>query len=1033
MININCMKKILILIYLHFMTSLTFSQYMPFTPYPYNGIEKEIKTEHFIIIYPKKYEEKALLVAHYAEEIHKDLVPFMNWKPLYRTKIILTNYYANPNGMATTSPDNTIIIFLTPTAMEKTLDTFTDPLYTLILHEYTHILHIDQIRDYAWFWRVAMGRVYFPVFNNSFMWYREGFATLVETLYSENGRLDGYYNRAMVKVAARDGKIPPMNLLVPQVNVWPYNRAIYHYGAAFLEYIYTKYGKEKFDKIYMDISKIFFPIVHIFVWNFKNIYGKSIKDLWKEWIEYEKVEAEKNYNQYVTEYMTEPKDKKQLTEKQGNVETITISKDGVLYYSIDSYKTDRYLYMNKEDKNVKLKLGNISAIESADDKIIYSKSVVAPNMFYYYDLFLFDPITRITKRLTTSERINSISYMNDGKNKTILYSSYLNDKIKLYKANFNKNRIDEKREIEINKNIYFIYNIDSSPNNNGDTILSVKYTDGTYSIICININENITKWEKRSKNKMVAKYLDNENIYFTYRTIEDSILYLYNIKENKTKFVMKRFGGISEASIYKDYLYYASYTSTGEEIFRESFNVNDSVSIDSLFFNDEIVVENGIKKSNEDNNVDGDNAICVNNIVFQKETSSFYNRLSDFDPSKYKPKNFNPFRYLYPTIWYLLPYQIFDSAILLDKSGNQSIPFFSPKFTFLSEQPTGRFGYRGYIALDYLRGYYVNGLSFWFRLPYFNISYGFDNFAIGNVSYIASEDRWNINKNDGMFPISLSNSINISSSIPLFGYGTLSFQSSVGHTFYTYDFNLKKESNYISFSQGIFYQYIVSTSKTSRWDRGIYLENFFYIRPPILDNHNELYILKNSIEGRIPIPNSFLFLRLAHAFEICKGNYFSVYYRSVNLNEILLGTNIGSGISQIPMKAFPGIIDNSKDYENFKPSNFSGSSYVKFDTGFDITVYKKGVYFYFLTMGLKEFFIRPYFEFAYLYNDLNVKWEDHLKNIFIDIALEFNLDMFVSYGNFDFSIIQGFAIGYRPMMTRPAFNIYLGIDIGLNI
>ncbi len=1021
------MKKIIIIFILFLVSSLSFSQYMPLTPY--DGIEKEIQTDHFIIVYPEKYEDKALKVAEYAEEIHRDLVPFMNWEPLGRTTIILTNFSANPNGMATPTPNNTIILYLSPSAMEKTLDTFTDPLYTLIVHEYTHILHLDQIRDYAWFWRVATGRVYFPVVNNSFVWYREGTATLVETLYSENGRLDGYYNKAMVKVSALEETIPPINMLVPQVNTWPYNEATYHFGAAFLQYIFTTYGKEKFDKMYIDVSKRFLPIVHIFVWNFKNIYGKSMNKMWDEWIEYERKRAGENFNEY-----EKPPNRKKLTKKYGTAQAIDVSNSGELYYSISSYKTDRYLYTMSGKREKKLKLGSITALKSTDDKVIYSKLNTAPNNFSYYDLFMIDPKTRLTKRLTTGERINSIAYMNDGTNKTIAYTSYLNDKLTLYRANFNKNRIDDREKIEIEHDLYFIYNIDFSPNNSGDIVLSARYNDGTYSLICMNIYDNTKKWEKKSKWRAIARYFDDKNIYFTYRTADDSSLYMYNIEEDRASLVMKRFGGILDAVIYKEMIYYVSYTAKGEEIFLEALNYEDINFTDNIFLDSE-----PSNSKNSDKNIN-DNG---NKTISMVEESSFYKRNDNFDPSSYKTKYFNPFRYLYPTMWWLYPVEIPNSDLYYKdpKTYTEIMPFLTPQFILNSEQPTGRFGYRATLALDYLRYYPMNSSSFWFKLPYLSVAYTFKNWASGIHSYNIYGDQWVVEKYNNYYPISLSNSVSLSSNIPLFGYGTIRFQSTFSHNFASYSSYYGRESNTMNFSQTIAYQYIVSTNNYTRWNRGIYIENYFYTQPPILDNILDnyiYYIFKNRLEVRAPIKNSFIFFNLTQGIglkEINKklesANVFKIYYDSINFSESIINGG-SSNITQIPMRAFPGLLTNQSGGA-FDSSSFYGSAYIKLDAGFDITVYKGGIYFYFVTMGLKEFYIRPYFEVAYLYENSNTTEASHLRNIFMDAALEFCLDMFVSYGNIDFSIMQGFALGYRPGMYFPAFNVYLGVNIGLGI
>ena len=46
----------------------------------------------------------------------------------------------------------------------------------------------------------------------------------------------------------------------------------------------------------------------------------------------------------------------------------------------------------------------------------------------------------------------------------------------------------------------------------------------------------------------------------------------------------------------------------------------------------------------------------------------------------------------------------------------------------------------------------------------------------------------------------------------------------------------------------------------------------------------------------------------------------------------------------------------------------TGSCFVEFETGFDITFIKKSIYMHFLSIGFKEFYMKTYLEFLYLYN-----------------------------------------------------------------
>ena len=96
---------------------------------------------------------------------------------------------------------NSIVIYLAQSELQNSLNEAADPLWTTIVHEYTHVLHIDQLRGAGWFWRVLFGKLYFPN-SATFNWNVEGMATLTESIFSDTGRLRSAYSEALIADAA---------------------------------------------------------------------------------------------------------------------------------------------------------------------------------------------------------------------------------------------------------------------------------------------------------------------------------------------------------------------------------------------------------------------------------------------------------------------------------------------------------------------------------------------------------------------------------------------------------------------------------------------------------------------------------------------------------------------------------------------------------------------------------------------------------------------------------------------------------------
>ena len=152
------MRKTLLILIIFICPFFVWSEFVP-----YQGQMYSLKTEHFYVVYPKQFQDKAKTVCNYAESIFENLQSFMQWKPRRRITVILTDHTDVPNGLATTFPENTIYLYMAQSGLSDELRDFANPLYSLILHELTHILQLDQIRQGAWFWRIFFSRAYFPL------------------------------------------------------------------------------------------------------------------------------------------------------------------------------------------------------------------------------------------------------------------------------------------------------------------------------------------------------------------------------------------------------------------------------------------------------------------------------------------------------------------------------------------------------------------------------------------------------------------------------------------------------------------------------------------------------------------------------------------------------------------------------------------------------------------------------------------------------------------------------------------------------
>ena|GEM_PF-511575 len=174
-------------------------------------------------------------VAAIAEGVHATLTPAVGWAPRARTQIVIADFYDYFNGWAAPFPNNVITIIPTPPAGSKTNEG--DWLRSLILHEYSHILQIDQTSGLFAALRKVFGRISMP---NALApaWIDEGYAVYNETRFGEFGRLRSVEYNMMARAAADSGRLLPVDRCGNyELQRFPGGDAPYLYGSLLHGYV----------------------------------------------------------------------------------------------------------------------------------------------------------------------------------------------------------------------------------------------------------------------------------------------------------------------------------------------------------------------------------------------------------------------------------------------------------------------------------------------------------------------------------------------------------------------------------------------------------------------------------------------------------------------------------------------------------------------------------------------------------------------------------------------------------------------------
>ena len=252
-------------------------------PVPPDEPWRTLDSEHFRVTFPGHLEALARRAAGQAEWAYARLSEHFVHGPEGPIDIVLTDHTDVSNGYATPFPSNRIVLFARPPVDSFQLGYFDDWQLLLIVHELTHVFHLDRPGRYNLRW--LLGRIPAPVFGfpalTSPRWVIEGIGTWYESALTGRGRVLGTFNHMVLRTAALEGRFESIGQAGGSSPQWPGGNRAYTYGPMFFEHLLRKHGRDRMAAFVEAVESQWIP--YRLNAAGRSAFGVSLSDEWAAW------------------------------------------------------------------------------------------------------------------------------------------------------------------------------------------------------------------------------------------------------------------------------------------------------------------------------------------------------------------------------------------------------------------------------------------------------------------------------------------------------------------------------------------------------------------------------------------------------------------------------------------------------------------------------------------------------------------------------------------------------------------------------
>ena len=528
---------------------------------------KTIESNHLYVHYAdanKVIAERTLLIA---EAAHQRLTKELNWYPIEKTHVVLSDETDQPNGFAFPIFFNHTVLFLAPPTSVNTLEDFDDWMTTLIVHEYTHVIHLDKSAGTPEVLRNVFGRLLF-LFPNIFQpaWVIEGLATYKETDEVRGvGRGQSAMFASMMREEVAKGLQPISHVNLP-VATWPAGTTRYLYGVYFMKFISEVYGEEMLHEWIEEFSDNLLPF--FINTNANKILNKNLTLLWEEYQRWLIAKFQPQIESIVEQGVVSGEQFSAEAYGTGSVQSIsTVNGEEIYYIQNSGYERAQLIHVDTEGHRENLvELNSGGGLDlHPESGLLLTQNEFCNYFTLYSDIYRYDTSRKKLQRLTECGRFLSARWHPDGEQIIAVHHEA---------GKFELQVLDEDARVKETlwqaNNNEIMGQIDVSPDGHYVVASLWRRGDG-WNIERFDIQNK--RWTKITRDARIAanpQYTENGDILFSLEAAGVYNLHRYDSGTAEVEQLTNLIGGAFQSSQAKTGgpIYYVGYSAEGFAIYK---------------------------------------------------------------------------------------------------------------------------------------------------------------------------------------------------------------------------------------------------------------------------------------------------------------------------------------------------------------------------------------------------------------------------------------------------------------------------------